>query len=137
MCVLCDDVCDDDEFCDVLLSEVYGFVGMVFMMFVFVFWFVGVFVSEVVFEWFGVLLGVVVRYYVCVLLMWFIVSCLYVFVGYECLNLMSTLDDAATMFGATDSDLSEYVLDGGRCVNEMFDLDEGLWLLILLFWDIL
>jgi phosphatidylinositol glycan class P protein len=131
-----DDARDDDELRDVSPSEAYGFAGMALTTLAFALWLVGVFASEATLERLGAPSGAAARHYARALPMWLIASCLYAFVGYECLNLMSTPDDAATTFGATDPDPSEYVLDGGRRANETFDLDEGLRSSIPLFRDI-
>jgi len=113
---------DEDELRDVSPSEAYGFAGMVLTTLAFVLWLFAVFASEDALERVGAPSGKAVRHYARALPMWLIAACVYTFLGYECLNLMSTPDDFAARFNALVPDESEYAVDDPDLATRTFPL---------------
>lgn len=113
---------DEDELRDVSPSEAYGFAGMVLTTLAFVLWLFAVFASEDALERVGAPSGKAVRHYARALPMWLIAACVYAFLGYECLNLMSTPDDFAVRFNALVPDASEYAVDDPNLATRTFPL---------------
>ena len=52
----------------------------------------------------------------------FIAACVYAFLGYECLNLMSTPDDFSRRFDAVTPDANEYAVDDPDLATRTFPL---------------
>lgn len=120
---------DEDELRDVSPSEAYGFAGMVLTTLAFILWLFAVFASEDALERVGAPSGKAVRHYARALPMWLIAACVYAFLGYECLNLMSTPDDFAVRFNALVPDESEYAVDDPDLATRTFplyDVDSGI-----------
>ena len=113
---------DEDELRDVSPSEAYGFAGMVLTTLAFALWLFAVFASEDALERVGAPSGKAARHYARALPMWLIAACVYAFLGYECLNLMSTPDDFSRRFDAVTPDASEYAVDDPDLATRTFPL---------------
>ena len=113
---------DEDELRDVSPSEAYGFAGMVLTTLAFALWLFAVFASEDALERVGAPSGKAARHYARALPMWLIAACVYAFLGYECLNLMSTPDDFSRRFDAVTPDANEYAVDDPDLATRTFPL---------------
>ena len=95
---------------------------MVLTTLAFALWLFAVFASEDALERVGAPSGKAARHYARALPMWLIAACVYAFLGYECLNLMSTPDDFSRRFDAVTPDANEYAVDDPDLATRTFPL---------------
>jgi phosphatidylinositol glycan class P protein len=88
----------------------------------FVLWLCAVFADEDTLESFGAPSGALTKHYAMVVPMVIFATCVYAFLGYECLNLMSTPIDFDARFAALVPKPEEYILDGGKFAEETYEL---------------
>ena len=126
----------EDELRDVSPSEAYGFAGMVLTTVAFILWLFAVFAPPSALESYGAPSGVLLQHYARVAPCWLFAACVYALLGYECLNLMSTPDDADAMFSQRPPDPSEYAVQDPALAAEVFDIYDGIDSTIPMFRDI-
>ena len=105
--------------CVVVVQEAYGFAGMILTTVAFIAWLFAIFASEETLEAYGAPSGATTQHYARVLPMWVFAALLYAFLGYECLNLMSTPDDMDVRFAGVVPDPSEYIVSDAEVAAGM------------------
>lgn len=126
----------EDELRDVSPSEAYGFAGMVLTTVAFILWLFAVFASPSALESYGAPSGALLQHYARVAPCWLFAACVYALLGYECLNLMSTPDDADARLSQRPPDPSEYAVRDPALAAAVFDVYDGQDSTIPMFRDI-
>jgi hypothetical protein len=126
----------EDELRDVSPSEAYGFAGMVLTTVAFILWLFAVFASPSALESYGAPSGALLQHYARVAPCWLFAACVYALLGYECLNLMSTPDDADARLSQRPPDPSEYAVRDPALAAAVFDVYDGENSTIPMFRDI-
>lgn len=126
----------EDELRDVSPSEAYGFAGMVLTTVAFILWLFAVFAPPSALESYGAPSGALLQHYARVAPCWLFAACVYALLGYECLNLMSTPDDAEARLSQRPPDPSEYAVRDPALAAEVFDVYDGQDSTIPMFRDI-
>lgn len=126
----------EDELRDVSPSEAYGFAGMVLTTVAFILWLFAVFAPPSALESYGAPSGALLQHYARVAPCWLFAACVYALLGYECLNLMSTPDDADARLSQRPPDPSEYAVRDPALAAAVFDVYDGQDSMIPMFRDI-
>lgn len=129
-------VAAEDELRDVSPSEAYGFAGMVLTTVAFILWLFAVFAPPSALESYGAPSGALLQHYARVAPCWLFAACVYALLGYECLNLMSTPDDADARLSQRPPDPSEYAVADPALAAAVFDVYDGENSTIPMFRDI-